>query len=114
MKNKLSGGIMKWFIALRPKMYSYLSYLTDDDSVDKKKKTTKKCVIKCKFKITDSKKCLEKNEKILKLWQKYRSDVQHLFTENVNKIALSTRDDMRLKRHDRTISYVCGASVGRV
>ena len=101
MKSKLSGRIMKWFIALRPKMYSYLSYLTDDDSVDKKKKTTKKCVIKCKFKITDSKKCLEKNEKVLELWQKCRSEV-------------STRDDMRLKRHDRTISYVCGASVGRV
>ena len=114
MKNELSGRIIKWFIALRPKMYSYLSYLKDDDSVDKKTKSTKKCVIKCKFKITDSEKCLEKNEKMLKLWQKYKSEVQHLFTENVNKIAPSTRENMRLKRHDRTISYLCDAIVGRV
>ena len=43
MKDELGGKIMKEFIGLRPKCYSYL---TDDGNVDKKAKGTKKCVIK--------------------------------------------------------------------
>ena len=69
-------------------LWKSLFHWTDDDSVDKKAKSTKKCVIKCKYKITDFKKCLVKNEKILKLCQKFRSEKQHLFTENVNKIVI--------------------------
>ena len=51
--------IMKEFVGLRPKCYAYLM---DDDSVDKKAKGTKKCVIK-RFIIFDN--CLEcaKNER---------------------------------------------------
>ena len=37
---------MKEFIVSRPKMYMYLSYLTDDDCVDKKTKVTKRCAFK--------------------------------------------------------------------
>ena len=43
MKDKLEGTMMKEFIGLRPKCYSYL---TDDGNIDKKAKGTKKCVIK--------------------------------------------------------------------
>ena len=43
MKDELGGKIMKEFIELRPKCYSYL---TDDGNVNKKAKGTKKCVIK--------------------------------------------------------------------
>ena len=43
MKDELGGRIMKEFIGLRPKCYSYL---TDDGNIDKKAKGTKKCVIK--------------------------------------------------------------------
>ena len=43
MKDELGGKIMKEFIGLRPKCYSYL---TDDGNVDKKAKGIKKCVIK--------------------------------------------------------------------
>ena len=43
MKDELGGKIMKEFIGLRPKCYSYL---TDDGKIDKKAKGTKKCVIK--------------------------------------------------------------------
>ena len=37
---------MKEFIVSRPKIYMYLSYLTDDDCVDKKTKVTKRCAFK--------------------------------------------------------------------
>ena len=43
MKDELGGEIMKEFIGLRPKRYSYL---TEDGKIDKKAKGTKKCVIK--------------------------------------------------------------------
>ena len=43
MKDELGGKIMKEFIGLRPKCYSYL---TDDGKIDKKAKGTKQCVIK--------------------------------------------------------------------
>ena len=42
-KNELGGKIMIEFVALRPKIYSYLM---DDDSQRKKAKGTNKCVIK--------------------------------------------------------------------
>ena len=43
MKGELGGKIMKEFVALRAKTYSYLM---NDDSEHKKAKGTKKCVIK--------------------------------------------------------------------
>ena len=43
MKDELGRKIMTKFVGLRVKTYSYL---TDDGSEDKKKKGTKKCVIK--------------------------------------------------------------------
>ena len=43
MKNELGGQIMKEFVGLRAKTYSYLK---DNNDEDKKAKGTKKCVIK--------------------------------------------------------------------
>lgn len=54
---------MKEFVALKLTMYNYL---TDDACVDKKAKGTWKCVIKIKYKFEAYKKCLQKNEIILK------------------------------------------------
>ena len=47
MKDELVGKIMKKFVRLRAKAYSYL---IDDGSEDKKTKGTKRCVIKKKLK----------------------------------------------------------------
>lgn len=43
MKGKLNGKMIKKFVALRPKIYSYM---TDDGYVHKEAKGTKKCAIK--------------------------------------------------------------------
>ena len=51
---------MEKILALRPKMYSYL---TDDDHVDQKAKNKKKSVIKQEIKFQSCKECLE-NTKI--------------------------------------------------
>ena len=46
MKDELGGQIIKQFVGLRAKTYSYLK---DNNDEDKKAKSTKKCVIKIKL-----------------------------------------------------------------
>ena len=58
MKDQLGGQIMKAFVGLRAKTYSYLKRKNNDE--DKKAtKGTKKCVIKRKLKFQDYKISLE-------------------------------------------------------
>ena len=99
IKDELSGGIMKNSVALRPKIYSYLA---DDGCVDEKVNGTKKCIIKHELKFGICKPCLESNEIVLKLQQKFRSEAHNVFTEKVNKIALRTDNDKRIQAFDRS------------
>ena len=100
MKNELRGRVITEFVTLRPKTYSYL---TDDFKDDKKAKGTKKCVIKRLIKFNDYKNCLLKYEVILKSQQRFRSKGHNVYTENINKIALSSNDDKRLIAPDKII-----------
>ena len=56
IKDNLGGKLLKEFIGLRAKTFSYL---TDDNSEEKKVKGTKKCAIKRKLKFKEYKNCLE-------------------------------------------------------
>ena len=102
MKDVLGGKIMTEFAALRPKTYSYLM---DYGRNDKKAKGTKKCVIKRRLKFNDYKDCLLNNEIVLKSQQRFKSERHDVYTEEVNKIALSSNDDKRLQTFDRITSY---------
>ena len=90
MKDELGGKIITEFVTLRPKTYSYL---TDDGKEDKKAKGTKKCVIKKMIKFNDYKNCLLKDEVLLKSQQRFISKKHHVYTKDIDKIALSN-DDM--------------------
>ena len=90
MKDELGGEIITEFVTLRPKTYSYL---TDDSKEGKKAKGTKQCVIKKMIKFADYKKCLLNGKVILKSQQRFISNKHNVYTENVNKIALSNNDD---------------------
>ena len=103
MKDELGGKIITEFVALRPKTYSYL---TDDDKNVKKAKGTKKCVIKRILKFNDYKNCLFKNEIILKSQQRFKSEAHCVYTEEIDKVALSSNDDKRLQTFDRIKSYL--------
>ena len=105
MKDELGGEIITEFFALRPKTYSYL---TDNDKIDKKAKGTKKCVIKKMIKFDDYKKCLLNDKVILKSQQRFISNKHDVYTEDVNKIALSNDDDKRIVSPDKISSYPYG------
>ena len=105
MKDELGGKIVTEFVTLRPKTYSYL---TDECKEDKKPKGTKKCVIKRMIKFNDYKNCLLKDEVLLKSQQRFISKKHDVYTENINKIALSNNDDKRIVSSDKTTSYPYG------
>ena len=105
MKDELGGKIITEFVTLRPKTYSYL---TDDCKEDKKAKGTKKCVIKSMIKFNDYKNCLLKDEVILKSQQRFISKKHDVYTENINKTALSNNDDKRIVSSDKIMSYPYG------
>ena len=88
MKDELGGKIMTEFVALSPKTYSYLT----DDYKD----------------------CLLNNKIVLKSQQRFKSERHDVYTEEINKIALSSNDDKRLQTFDRITSYPYGASAGKV
>ena len=104
MKDELGGEIITEFIALRPKTYSYLT----DDKIDKKAKGTKKCIIKKMIKFDDYKKCLLNDKVILKSQQRFISTKYDVYTEDVNKIALSNDDDKRIVSSNKITSYPYG------
>ena len=105
MKDELGGRVITEFVALRPKTYSYL---TDDCKEDKKAKGTKKCVIKRMIKFDDYKNWLLNSEVILKSQQRFISKGHDVYTENINKIALSSNDDKRIVSSDKITSYPYG------
>ena len=111
MKDQLGRKIMTEFFALRPKSYYYL---TDDGNSNKKAKGTQKCVIKRVLKFNDYKYCLLNNEIMLNSQQRYKSEAHNVYTEKINKIALSSNYDKRLQTIDRIRSYAYGASTGKV
>ena len=106
MKDELGGKIITEFVSLRPKTYSFL---TDDGKEDKKAKGTKNCVIKKMIKFSDYKKCLLNDELILKSQQRFINKKHYVYTENINKIALSNNDDdKRIVSSNKISSYPYG------
>ena len=118
---------MTKFVGLGAKSYSYLR---DDGSEDKKAKRTKKCIIKRKLKFENHKNSLEatqlenkinykeknkinidtlkeirSNKSVLQTQQRFKSERHNVFTEEINKIALSSNDDKRMQSIDSIETY---------
>ena len=81
---------MKEFVGLRVKTWAYL---LDDDSQHKKAKGTKKYVIKRQVMFKNYKDCQSNDKTILKSQQQFKSDCHNVYTEQINKIALSSNND---------------------
>ena len=101
-KDELGGKIMKEFVALRAKTYAYLM---DDDSEHKKAKGTKKCVIKRRLMFENYTDCLFNDKTILKSQQRFKSDCHNVYTEQINKIVLSS-NDVRDYKHLMKLQHI--------
>ena len=110
-KDELGGRIMKEFCVHRAKTYAYLM---DDNSEIKKSKGTKKCVIKRELMFENYTDCLRSDKIILKSQQRFKSDHHKVYTEEVNKIALSSDDDKRLQTFDGIETYPYGTNAFKV
>ena len=99
MKNELGGTIMTEFVALRPKLYSYIKL---DGSEDKKCKGIKKCVIKKTLTFGDYKTCFlnQTNESVYRSQLMLRSSKHEVHTIEVNKVALNLDDDKQISKKD--------------
>ena len=86
----------------------------DDNSEVKKLKGTKRCVIKRKTMFENYTDCLFNDKIILKSQQRFKSDHHKLYTEEVNKLTLSSDDDKRLETFDKIETYLYGAPAVKV
>ena len=101
-------------------MYIFNDGYDDDDNYDKNKitnkkaKRTKKCIIKHRLMFENYKDSLFNNEIIIQSQLRFKSDHHDVYTEEVNKIALSSNDDKRLQTIDRVTTYPYGTNAFKV
>ena len=110
-KDELRGKVMKEFCALRAKTYAYLM---DNDSETKKAKGTKICIIKREIMFENYTDLFFTNNTILRSQLGFKSDHHNLYTEEINKIALSSNDDKRLQTSDKIRTYPYGTNAFKV
>ena len=101
-EDELGGKIIIEFYSPRAKTYAYLIDCYDGDDYDKNKiinkkaKGTNKCIIKRRIRFKDYKDSVFENKTILRSQLRFKSDHRIVYTENVNKTAISSDDDKRL------------------
>ena len=82
----------------------------DDGTDHKKAERTKKCVIKQKLMFKNCKHCLLNNKAVYESQDRFKSYYHDVYTEEVNRIALSSNYDKRLQTSDRITTYRYGTS----
>ena len=91
-KDEAAGKIIKEFVGLRAKLYSYKM---DEGGESKKCKGIKKQVVESSISHEDYKTCLLTGKEQLRKQNILRSYEHEVYTEEVNKVALSALDDKR-------------------
>ena len=91
-KDEVNGNVIDEFVGLRAKLYSYKTFEGEES---KKCKGVKKSVVKKSITHEDYKKCLTDQKPQLRKMNVIRSHKHNVFTEEVNKVALSANDDKR-------------------
>ena len=110
-KDELGGKCIVEFCALRAEAYAYK---LDDDTEIKKAKGRKKCIVKREIIFENYKDALFNNEVIIRSQQRFRSYNHKVYTEEVNKIALSSNDDKRIQTYDKVTTFPYGTNVFKV
>ena len=110
-KDELGGKSIVELCALRAKAYAYK---LNDDTEQKKAKGTKKCIVKREIIFENYKDSLFKDKVIIRSQQIFTSYNHKVYTEEVNKIALSSNDDKRIQTFDKVTTYPHGTNVFKV
>ena len=92
MKDEAGGQQIAEFVGLRAKLYSYRM---DEGKEEKKCKGIKKALVKKCISFDDYKDCLFNQKPQMRQMNVIRSHKHEVFTETVNKVALSHEDDKR-------------------
>ena len=96
-KDEVRGKIIEKFVGLRAKLYSFK--ILNDEKIEglrlKKCKGVKKSVVEKGISDDDYEQCLFTGKEQLRSMNVIRSYKHELYTERVNKIALSPNDDKR-------------------
>ena len=103
-KDEAGGRIITEFVGLRAKLYAFRM---DDGKEVKKDKGIKKSVVENSIRFDDYKDCLENKVRQMREMQVIRSYKHFVYTETVNKVALSADDDKRIicKDGKHTLPY---------
>ena len=104
-KDEVCGKQIEEFVGLRAKLYSYKMF--ENKKETKKCKGVKKVVVEKTISHDDYKDCLFTKTKQLRSMNVFRSHLHDIYTETVNKIALSADDDKRIILDDgiHTLAY---------
>ena len=120
-KDEIGGRIMAKFVALRAETYSFLidEYIDDDYEknkiINKKAKGTKNVLLRERETLFNNDlDSLLKNKVLYRTQQRFRSDHHKVYTEEVNKIALSSNDDNRIQTFDKVTTYPYDTNVFKV
>ena len=90
------------FVGLRVKLYSYRM---DEGEEEKKCKGMKKVVVKKNISFDDYKDCLFNKQPQMRQMNVLRSHKHDVFSETVNKVALSADDDKRVICEDKIHTF---------
>ena len=104
-KDEVKGKNIKEFVGLRAKLYSFI---IEDGEENKKCKGVKKQVVKESITHEDYKTCLLTGKETLRKQNILRSYDHEVYTEEVNKIALSAADDKRYILNDGIVTLAWG------
>ena len=110
-KDELGRKIIRGVVILRPKAYAYLD---EDGNEHKKSNCTKRCLIKQKTIFQNYKDSLFNNKTIYRSQERFKSYNHDVYTEEVNKIALSSNDDKRIQTFDKITTYPFGTNAFKV
>ena len=110
-KDELEGKIMTEFCALRAKAYAHKLC---DDTECKKAKGTKKPLIKRELMSENYKDSFFNDKIILRSQQRFRSDLHRVYTEEVNRMALSSNDDKRIQAYDKIPINPYGTNIFKI
>ena len=110
-KDEMNGKIMIENYNARAKTYAFK---LDDDKETKRAKGTKKCVIKKDLTFENYKESVLKDKIIIRSQLRFKSDHHNVYTEEIDKIEISSNDDKRLQTFDGITTYPIGTNAFKV